>query len=268
MYAGGLLADLPVVGRPSDDFLGGMFGAALLPAPCSPGWPRRRSADGPAWPRGAAVIVVLGVSYTAVSTIEGIATGTDNDTRRRGRGAVLAVHLVNGVQVFLFETRRRDRHARRTGRRWARLRSGRAAHRGRLGGRAPRPLPRTVPTMSESGSTTCPGVPGQRRRRRRRVDRPSPGRDGAARPKRRRHARCIAMTSGFLAPSKPAPSPSTASRLRRTRGGLPQVRAGARAGGAVDYLTGRQFVVAMAERLHGDRGRRCRGTAPQSRRSS
>ena len=71
MYAGGLLADLPV-GRETRDFLGAMFGAVLLAALLS-GLAAVVAAL--TVRRGlavAAVIVVLGVSYTAVSTVQGI----------------------------------------------------------------------------------------------------------------------------------------------------------------------------------------------------
>ena len=100
-----MLADLPV-GRETRDFLGGMFGAALLAALLS-GLAAVVAAL--TVRRGlavAAVIVVLGVSYTAVSTIQGIATGTGNDTVGEVAGLFSPYTLVNGVQVFLFDAPR------------------------------------------------------------------------------------------------------------------------------------------------------------------
>ena len=102
MYAGGLLADLSV-GQETQDFLGGMFGAALLAALLS-GLAAVVAAL--TVRRGlavAAVIVVLGVSYTAVSTVQGIATGTGHDTVGEVAGLFSPYTLVNGVQVFLFD---------------------------------------------------------------------------------------------------------------------------------------------------------------------
>ena len=105
MYAGGLLADLPV-GRETGDFLGGMFGAVLLAALLS-GLAALVAAL--TVRRGlavAAVIVVLGVSYTAVSTVQGIAVGVGNDTVGEVAGLFSPYTLVNGVQVFLFDAPR------------------------------------------------------------------------------------------------------------------------------------------------------------------
>jgi len=105
MYAGGLLADLPV-GQETGDFLGGLFGAALLAVLLS-GLAALVAAM--TVRRGlavAAVIVVLGVSYTAVSTIQGIAVGTGNDTVGEVAGLFSPYTLVNGVQVFLFDAPR------------------------------------------------------------------------------------------------------------------------------------------------------------------
>lgn len=105
MYAGGLLADLPLV-RETGEFLGGLFGAALLAVLLS-GLAALVAAL--TVRRGlavAAVIVVLGVSYTAVSTIQGIAVGTGNDTVGEVAGLFSPYTLVNGVQVFLFDAPR------------------------------------------------------------------------------------------------------------------------------------------------------------------
>jgi ABC-2 type transport system permease protein len=102
MYAGGLLADLPLA-HETREFLGGMFGAVLLAALLS-GLAAVVAAL--TVRRGlavAAVIVVLGVSYTAVSTVQGIATSTGNDTVGEIAGLFSPYTLVNGVQVFLFD---------------------------------------------------------------------------------------------------------------------------------------------------------------------
>ncbi len=105
MYVGGLLADLPV-GRETGRFLGGMVGAVLL-AFCLSGLAALVAAL--TVRRGlavAAVIVVLLVSYTVVSTIQGIAVGTGNDTVGEVAGLFSPYTLVNGVQVFFFDTPR------------------------------------------------------------------------------------------------------------------------------------------------------------------
>ena len=101
MYVGGLLADLPF-GRETGRFLGAAVGALLLAA-CLSGLAalvasltiRRGLAV-------AAVIVVLVVSYTVVSTIQGIAYETDADTVGEVAGMFSPYTLVDGVQVFCF----------------------------------------------------------------------------------------------------------------------------------------------------------------------
>jgi ABC-2 type transport system permease protein len=101
MYIGGLLADLPV-GRETTRFLGGVAGAALLAA-CLSGLAALVAAL--TIRRGlavAAVIVVLLVSYTVVSTIQGIALGADQEAVGEVAGLFSPYTLVNGVQVFLF----------------------------------------------------------------------------------------------------------------------------------------------------------------------
>jgi ABC-2 type transport system permease protein len=105
MYAGGLLADLPVA-RETGRFLGGLFGAGLLAVLLS-GLAALVAAL--TVRRGlavAAVIVVLGVSYTAVATVQGIALGTGNDTVGEVAGLFSPYTLVNGIQVFLFDAPR------------------------------------------------------------------------------------------------------------------------------------------------------------------
>jgi ABC-2 type transport system permease protein len=103
MYLGGLLADLPV-GRETGRFLGGMVGAILLAA-CLSGLAALVAAL--TVRRGlavAAVIVVLLVSYTVVSTIQGIAVGSGHETVGEVAGLFSPYTLVNGVQVFLFDS--------------------------------------------------------------------------------------------------------------------------------------------------------------------
>jgi ABC-2 type transport system permease protein len=104
MYVGGLLADLPA-GRETQRFLGGIVGALLLAvllsglaAVVAALTVRRGMAV-------AAVIVVLLVSYTVVSSIQGIAEGTDHDTVGEVAGLFSPYTLVNGLQHFLFDVR-------------------------------------------------------------------------------------------------------------------------------------------------------------------
>jgi ABC-2 type transport system permease protein len=105
MYAGGLLADLPV-GRETGRFLAAMFGALLLaallagPAALAAALTVRRGMA------VAAVIVVLLVSYTVVASIQGIALGTGNETVGEVAGIFSPYTLVNGVQLFLFDSPR------------------------------------------------------------------------------------------------------------------------------------------------------------------
>jgi ABC-2 type transport system permease protein len=103
MYLGGLLADLPV-GRETGRFLGGAVGAALLAA-CLSGLAALVAAL--TVRRGlavAAVIVVLVVSYTVVATIQGIAYDSGNLRVGEVAGLFSPYTLVNGVQVFLFDS--------------------------------------------------------------------------------------------------------------------------------------------------------------------
>jgi len=105
MYAGGLLADLPI-GRETGRFLGGMFGAVLL-AGCLSGLAALVAAM--TVRRGlavAAVIVVLLVTYTVVATIQGISEEVGNDTVGQIAGLFSPYTLVNGVQHYLFDTPR------------------------------------------------------------------------------------------------------------------------------------------------------------------
>jgi ABC-2 type transport system permease protein len=103
MYLGGLLADLPL-GRETERFLAAMVGAVLLAA-CLSGLAALVSAL--TIRRGlavAAVIVVLVVSYTVVATIQGISMEAGNETVGEVAGLFSPYTLVNGVQVFLFES--------------------------------------------------------------------------------------------------------------------------------------------------------------------
>ena len=103
MYVGGLLADLPA-GRETGRFLGAVVGAVLLAA-CLAGLAALVAAL--TVRRGlavAAVIVVLLVSYTVVSTIQGIALGSGHETVGEVAGLFSPYTLINGVQVFLFDS--------------------------------------------------------------------------------------------------------------------------------------------------------------------
>ena len=103
MYVGGLLADLPV-GRETQRFLGGVVGALLLAA-CLSGLSALVAAL--TVRRGlavAAVIVVLLVSYTVVATIQGIALDSEQGAIGEVAGLFSPYTLVNGVQVFLFDS--------------------------------------------------------------------------------------------------------------------------------------------------------------------
>ena len=101
MYVGGLLADLPA-GRETGQFLGGLAGAVLLSlllsglsALVAALTVRRGLAV-------AGVIVVLLVSYTVVSTIQGIALSTRHEQVGQIAGLFSPYTLVNGVQHVLF----------------------------------------------------------------------------------------------------------------------------------------------------------------------
>ncbi len=101
MYVGGLLADLPP-GRETGRFLGAIVGAALLAA-CLSGLAALVAAL--TIRRGlavTAVIVVLLVSYTVVSTIQGIAVGAEQEAVGEVAGLFSPYTLVNGLQVYLF----------------------------------------------------------------------------------------------------------------------------------------------------------------------
>jgi ABC-2 type transport system permease protein len=103
MYVGGLLADLPV-GRETELVLGALFGALLLAA-CLSSLAALVSAL--TIRRGlavAAVIVVLLVSYTVVSIIQGISFETGHETVGEVAGLFSPYTLTNGVQVFLFDS--------------------------------------------------------------------------------------------------------------------------------------------------------------------
>jgi ABC-2 type transport system permease protein len=101
LYVGGVLADLPI-GRETERFLAAVVGAVLLGA-CLACLAALVSAL--TIRRGlavAAVIVVLLVSYTVVSTIQAISFETGHETVGEVAGLFAPYTLVNGVQVFLF----------------------------------------------------------------------------------------------------------------------------------------------------------------------
>ncbi len=103
MYVGGLLAELPL-GRETGRFLAAAF-AALLLAACLSGLAALVAAL--TLRRGlavAAVIIVLLVSYTVVSIIQGISFDTGHETVGEVAGLFSPYTLVNGVQVFLFDS--------------------------------------------------------------------------------------------------------------------------------------------------------------------
>lgn len=103
MYVGGLLADLPLA-RETGRFLAALLGALLLAA-CLSGLAAVVSAL--TVRRGlavAAVIVVLLVSYTVVATVQGISQEVGRDAVGEVAGLFSPYTLVNGVQVFLFDS--------------------------------------------------------------------------------------------------------------------------------------------------------------------
>lgn len=102
MYAGGVLAELPLWTETKlfgTALIGALLLAALLAglaALVSAVTTRRGLAV-------AAVIVVLLVSYTVVSSTQGIATEAGNDTVAELAGLFSPYTLVDGVQVWLFD---------------------------------------------------------------------------------------------------------------------------------------------------------------------
>jgi ABC-2 type transport system permease protein len=102
MYAGGLLADLPL-GRETGRFLGGLAGALLLAA-CLSGLAAVAALTVRRGLAVAAVIVVLLVSYTVVATVQGISYDAGSETVGEVAGMFSPYTLVNGVQVFLFDS--------------------------------------------------------------------------------------------------------------------------------------------------------------------
>ena len=103
MYAGGLLADLPI-GRETGRFLAALAGAVLLAcllatfAALAAALTVRRGMA------VAAVIVLLLVSYTVVASIQGIAWSTDHDAVGEVAGLFSPYTLVNGLQHVLFDS--------------------------------------------------------------------------------------------------------------------------------------------------------------------
>jgi ABC-2 type transport system permease protein len=103
MYVGGLLADLPV-GRESERIVQALVGALLLagclagPAALVAALTTRRGLA------VAAIIVVLLVSYTVVSPIQGIGMEEGHDTVAEVAGLFSPYTLINGLQVYLFDS--------------------------------------------------------------------------------------------------------------------------------------------------------------------
>ena len=103
MYVGGLLADLPV-GRESERIVQALVGALLLsgclagPAAVVAALTTRRGLA------IAAIIVVLLVSFVVVSSIQGIGTENGHDTVAQSAGVFSPYTLVNGLQVYLFDS--------------------------------------------------------------------------------------------------------------------------------------------------------------------
>jgi ABC-2 type transport system permease protein len=103
MYVGGLLADLPV-GRESERIVQALVGALLLagclagPAAVVAALTTRRGLA------VAAIIVVLLVSYTVVASVQGIGQETGHDTVAQVAGLFSPYTLINGLQVFLFDS--------------------------------------------------------------------------------------------------------------------------------------------------------------------
>ncbi|HET9421372.1 MAG TPA: ABC transporter permease [Nocardioides sp.] len=103
LYVGGVLADLPL-GRETGRFLAALFGALLLAA-CLSGLAALISAL--TVRRGlavAAVVIVLVISYTVVSTIQGISEDVGSESVGEVAGIFSPYTLINGVQVFLFDS--------------------------------------------------------------------------------------------------------------------------------------------------------------------
>ena len=119
LYVGGVLADLPL-GRETGRLPGAALLGALLLAACLAGLAALISAL--TVRRGlavAAVIVVLVVSYTVVSTIQGIAEEVGNDTVGEIAGMFSPYTLVNGLQVYPVRLARRRRRPRPAAMAWA-----------------------------------------------------------------------------------------------------------------------------------------------------
>jgi ABC-2 type transport system permease protein len=98
LYLGGLLADMPVW-RETKSFAAATLAALLLAAMLA-GLAALVSAI--TTRRGiavAAVIVVLLVSYTVVSTVQGVAAESGHDTVAQVAGVFSPYSLVNGLQV-------------------------------------------------------------------------------------------------------------------------------------------------------------------------
>jgi ABC-2 type transport system permease protein len=103
MYVGGLLAGLPP-GRETARFLGALVGALLLAACLSAVAALVAALTTRRGLAVTAVIVVLLVSYTVVSIVQGIAFHTDSDVVGEVAGLFSPFTLVNGTQHVLFNS--------------------------------------------------------------------------------------------------------------------------------------------------------------------
>ena len=260
LYVGGLLADLPV--GPRDRALPRRrCSGPLLLAACLSGLAALVSAL--TVRRGlavAAVIVVLVVSYTVVSTIQGISDDVGNETVGEVAGLFSPYTLVNGVQVFLFDSPEATADAAERRPRWASSTSSprcvmhrSVAHR-RHAGSATGEVDEPMSTIAARPRVAV--VP-QRRRGQRRLDDDRPGGDRAARPQRRRevHAdRADVRLPGTL--DRHGHAGRRAAVAQRV--GLPEDRAGPGARGAVRLphraaVRGRQRRAARAGRRRAPR---------------
>ena len=196
----------------------------------------------------AAIIVVLLVSFVVVSSIQGIGTANGHDTVAQSAGVFSPYTLVNGLQVYLFDSPT-GMPTTPTGdgvgllhvlavlvvllgsvgaMLWRYRKVGPDHHRAR---------PRLALVR-------------QRGRRQRRHHDHRPRRHRPARPQRRRQVHPHQHDGAASWRPRPARSPSTASRVWRNEqiyrhiGIVPEREA------MYDFLTGREFVVANAE-LHG-----------------
>ena len=212
-----------------------------------------------------AVIVLLLVSYTVVSTIQGISFDTGHETVGEVAGVFSPYTLVNGVQVFLFDSPDATPTPPTGTAHGAVLPRRHRGHRPRRGRRDAAPLPEGE-RMTTPRTTRCARASAGPRMSTLQLDHVSrwyrnvvavndvsmtigPGVTGLLGPNGAGKSTLIALMSGFLAPSAGTVTLDGQPLWRneqvyRTIGLVPEREA------LFDYLTGRQFVVANAE-LHG-----------------